>query len=156
MAIYMKLGDIKGDATQSEHKDWITLGSMQFGIGRGISTPVGSAKSREASHPSVSEITVSKAMDGSSFGLIQEAVIGAQGLKCEIHIVSNDNKIICKYELENTLISGYSVSTGGDQPTESLSLNFTKFSFTYNVYDKDAKTLTPQTTGYDITTATKV
>ena len=33
-------------------------------------------------------------------------------------------------ELENAMISNYSVSSGGDRPTESLALNFTKI--TYN------------------------
>jgi type VI secretion system Hcp family effector len=36
-----------------------------------------------------------------------------------------------KYILEDLLVSGYSVSSGGDRPTESLSLNFTKIEFEY-------------------------
>jgi type VI secretion system secreted protein Hcp len=51
------------------------------------------------------------------------------------------------------MISGYSLSSGGDRPSESLSLNFTKFDSEYiKVDDK----LAPATTGhyiYDLTTA---
>src|SRR4030095_3819031 len=33
-----------------------------------------------------------------------------------------------QFKLDNTLISSYSMSSGGDRPSESLSLNFTKIS----------------------------
>src|SRR3546814_18416299 len=63
MAIYAKIGKINGDATHEDHKQWMTLDSLQWGVGRAIMTPVGSAKNREASEPSVSEVTVTKQMD---------------------------------------------------------------------------------------------
>jgi type VI secretion system secreted protein Hcp len=52
--------------------------------------------------------------------------------------------------LDGTLISGYSISSGGDRPSESLSLNFTKIDSEY--LNIDAK-FASKTTGhivYDI------
>jgi type VI secretion system secreted protein Hcp len=50
-----------------------------------------------------------------------------------------------KYVLTNTLISGYSLSSGGDRPSESISLNFTKVDSEYmNIDDQFAS----KTTGH--------
>ena len=41
MAIYMNYNNKSptGDVTESGHKDWIELSSLQWGVGRGISSP---------------------------------------------------------------------------------------------------------------------
>ena len=61
-------------------------------------------------------------------------------------------------KLTNTMISGYSFSSGGDRPSESISLNFTKIEYTYQGYDDQHKvdTSKKQTVIYDATLAKKV
>ena len=76
MAIYMKYGGIQGDVTESQHANWIELNSLQFGVGRGVSSATGSTEDREASAPSVSEITITKDLDKSSIKLLTEAYQG--------------------------------------------------------------------------------
>jgi type VI secretion system secreted protein Hcp len=142
MAIFLKLGDIKGETTQVTHKEWIEIQSMQFGVGRGISAGVGGGSKREATAPSVSEITLTKTFDISSPLILKEA-IGGKAVEAKIELTQTDQsgKHIAyqKYILTNALISGYSVSTGGDRPSESVSLNFTKFDSEYiNIDDKFA------------------
>ena len=70
MPIYMKYGTkIKGESLAEGHKGtegWIEINSVQWGCSRGINTPVGGSGKREASAPSVSEITVTKLMDSTS------------------------------------------------------------------------------------------
>lgn len=128
MALFMKYGALTGDVTEAGHKTWIELNSLQWGVGRGIGSPKSSSADRESSEASVSEITVSKVLDEASTNLLREALWG-KGKKVEIHFTrTGDNKEQIPYlkvELENTLVSGYSMSSGGDRPTESLSLNFT-------------------------------
>lgn len=53
---------IKGAATVDKHTDWITVDSIQFGVGRSISS-VGGGSDRETSNPSFSEVTCSKNTD---------------------------------------------------------------------------------------------
>ena len=72
MAIYLKYEGIDGEATHENHKKWIDVSSLQFGVGRGISTPSGSTANREASEPSVSEVVITKMLDGSSSKLFTE------------------------------------------------------------------------------------
>lgn len=156
MAIFMKYGDVKGEVTAEGYKDWVELTSLQWGIGRGISAGVGGASKREASAPSVSEITVTKTMDGFSPEALKQA-IGGEGVQVKIDITRTDgpgtHQAFQKYILEGTMVSGYSLSSGGDRPSESLSLNFTKFDSEYiKVDDK----LSPVTTGhyiFDLTTS---
>ena len=76
-------------------------------------------------------------------------------VKIEITQTDDSGKHVSfqKYVLTNTLISGYSISSGGDRPSESLSFNFTKFDSEYmNIDDQFAS----KTTGhvvYDIALA---
>jgi type VI secretion system secreted protein Hcp len=43
-------------------------------------------------------------------------------------------------ELEEAIVSSYSASSGGDRPSESFSLNFTKISYQYDKFDGDKVT----------------
>ncbi len=134
MPIYMKYGTVKGDVTADGHKGsdgWVEVNSFQWGVGRGISSPTGGSADRESSAPSVSEITVTKPMDVSSAPFLNEALQG-EGVDCQFDFCKTDKGVLevyATYMLTNTMISGYSTSSGGDRPSESLSLNFTKVEF---------------------------
>jgi len=131
MPIYMEIEGVKGDVTAEGHKDWIEVQSFQWGVGRGITSATGGSKDREASAPSISEITVTKVSDMASANLLRETLWG-EGKKVKIDFCKTDKdkfEPYYQFELEETLVSGYSVSSGGDRPTESLSLNFTKITF---------------------------
>lgn len=148
MAIFLKYGSIKGETTQLTHKEWIEVTSIQWGVGRGIASGVGGGSKREATAPSVSEITISKTMDISSPLLLKEA-LGGKAVDVKLELTQTDNSgahvSYQKYVLSETLISGYSLSTGGDRPSESISLNFTKIDSEYlNIDDKFAS----KTTGH--------
>ncbi len=152
MAIYMKYGDIKGSVTTEGFKDWIELNSLQFGIGRGIGSPTGSDKTREASAPSISEITVTKMMDESTGKLVTDAWAGEMNSKVEIKLTTttkDKTEAYLTYELKNTGLSGYSVSSGGDRPQESLSLNFTAINIKWMDRDSGGKAQ-PSVIGYDL------
>jgi type VI secretion system secreted protein Hcp len=155
MAIYLHYDGIDGEATQDDHKKWIDIGSLTFGVGRGIASPVGSAGNRGASQPSVSEITITKLMDGASPKLFTESVTGEKGKVVKIHLVTTGNPGVTytEYTLTDTLISGYSISSGGERPQESISLNFTKIEYKFTPLEKDNKAGTPVTVSYDLATA---
>jgi len=148
MALFMKYGTLKGEVTQQTHKEWIEINSFQWGVGRGIGSGVGGGSLREATAPSVSEITITKVMDISSPLILKEA-FGGKAVEVKIEMTQTDNNGVHvsfqKYVLTNTLISGYSLSSGGDRPSESISLNFTKIDSEYmNIDDKFAA----KTTGH--------
>ena len=161
MPIYMKYGDIKGDVTAEGHKGadgWVEVNSFQFGIGRGISSATGGSDDRESSAPSLSEVVVTKPSDVSSYRFMEEALWG-EGVEVTIDFCKTDKdklEVYTTYKLSDCMVSGYSVSSGGDRPTESISLNFTKILYEFNqMSSKNAKGDTPKT-GWDIGLAKKM
>jgi len=157
MAIYVEYEGIKGNVTADGYKDHISVQSLQFGVGRGISMEPGNLSNREATRPTISEVTMSKPADTSATALFKEAVTGSSGKKVTIKFVQTGaDKVVefMTYTLEDVLVSGYSVSADGESdPMESISLSFSKIMVNYNDYDKTNKSANPQRVGYDLTTA---
>ena len=158
MAIYMKWDGIDGAVTTHGFEKWIELHSFQWGVGRAVGTAARGAATREASEPNLSEIVITKRMDKSSTKLFMDAVAGdlSSTVKFKFTTTTKDKvDTFLAYELTNCGVSGYSTSSGGDAPTESLSLNFTKIMFTYT--ERDPKIAgSPDTVGYDLLKMSKV
>ena len=155
MPIYVKYAAINGDVTAADHTQWLEVNSFQWGVGRGISSPTGASADRESSAPSVSEIVVTKATDVATVKLLDEALQG-EGVDVTIDFCKTDKgnlSVYLQYVLTNTMISGYSVSSGGDRPQESLSFNFTKImckDVGLGAKNEDGQ---PATVGYDLALA---
>lgn len=153
MAIFLKYGAIAGEVIAAPFKEWIEISSFQWGVGRGITSGVGGASKRESSAPSVSEITITKTFDSSSPLLLKEA-LGGKAVEVKIDLTQTDNSATHvayeNYILTNCLISGYSISSGGDRPSESLSLNFTKIESTYWKINDKFEATKAGTTIFDI------
>ena len=155
MAIYMNYNNIKGDVTETGHPSWIELNSFQWGMGRGISSTVGSSADRESSAPSVSEVVISKDNDVATGKLMQEAFSGhGQTVKIDFTRTSKDKQeIYLSLTLTDTMISGYSHTSSGDRPTETLSLNFTKVQFSTTQMTAVGEDGQPDHLIYDLATA---
>jgi len=152
MPIYVKYASITGDVTAAGHEKWIELNSFQWGVGRGISSPTGGSADRESSAPSVSEIVVTKAADSASSKLLDESLEG-EGEDVTIDFCKTDKgklEVYISYTLTNTMISGFSLSSGGDRPQESISFNFTKIEAKYTEMGATGATGTPSAVTYDI------
>lgn len=138
---------IKGESTVANHTDWITVDSVQMGVGRSISSVAGGGD-RETSNPSFSEVTCTKSTDIASAELFMQAICGMDLGKAELHFIqtggtSAKGQVYLTLELSEAIVSSYSMSSGGDRPTESFSLNFTKISYKYDKFD--GKTVTAGT-----------
>ena len=128
MAVFMKFGDKKGDVDTKEYKGWIQCESFQFGSGRGIASAAASGSNRQGSHASVSEVTVSKHLDPSSLPLWRNSLDGDLKTKVEFAFTraDQDNSEYLHVTLWDTGVSGWSMSSGGERSSESVSLNFAK------------------------------
>lgn len=73
---YLKYADIKGEATAEQYKDFITLLSVDWSVGREISSYTGTAMDREASATRLYDLTITKLQDRASPDLFKEATIG--------------------------------------------------------------------------------
>jgi len=160
MPIFMNYDGIPGDVTATKHEGWIECSSFQWGVGRGITAASSSEADREGSAPSVSEIVITKPNDIASLNLFRASLglaPAGEGKLVKIDFCKTDAGSLEAYihiELTNTLVSGYSISSGGDRPQESVSLNFTAVQITNTPMGKDNSTGTPDTANYDMTTNT--
>ena len=134
--------EIKGSSTVKGHENWICVDSFNLGVGRSISTS-GGGNDRDTSNPSFSEVTFTKSTDIASSDLFIQAVCGSSLGKAEIHFVqtsgNSGDQVYLKYELDQAIVSSYSISSSGERPSESFSLNFTKITKQYDAFDGDKK-----------------
>ena len=155
--LYMKYGSsIKGNVTTEGFKDMIELHTLQFGSGRGIGSARGRGANREASEPSLSEVTVTKDWDAvSSSKLFEESVSGKLNNLVELHFTTTGGTKQAAFlivKLKDCGISGYSISSGGDRPTETLTLNYDHIEFTPKIVKEGLAPTDGQKVSFDLTT----
>jgi len=114
-------------------------------------TPDSAARGSTArghSEPNLSEVTVTKPTDVASPKLFLDAVAGKLDSKVTIKFTSTTKgkvETFLTYEMENTGLSHYSLSSDGEAPMESLSLNFTKTTETFT-----GQSGSTEAVGYDL------
>lgn len=157
MAVYIEYDGIVGNVTADGFVDHIKVLSLNFGVGRGITMEAGNMANREATRPTVSEITFTKLADNSTTELFKESVTGSSGKLVKIKFVQTGaDKVECfmDYELEDCLVSGYSISADAEgDPIETITLSFAKVMVNYHDFDKKNAGKSPKRVGYDLTTA---
>jgi type VI secretion system secreted protein Hcp len=152
VAIYIKFGDVEGGVTEDKHKGWIEVNSFQFGVARSVSSGAG-GQTRESTAPSISEIVVSKVNDIASPKLYEDSLAGAFDTPVTIEMTQTTKKATetyLKIELTDCGVSSYSISSGGDAPMESLSLNFTKIEYIPSPLDNKGNPKAGPKVGYDL------
>jgi type VI secretion system secreted protein Hcp len=128
MPVYLKYGDkIKGEVKEPAHRGWIELTSAQFGSVR-RSRPLDGREGRDGSS-NATEITVTKKSDSTSVHLFREGLSGKE-VVAVIDFAKPDGSVYLRVEMTGTLISSYNLSESGKNPTESLTLSFTKVEIT--------------------------
>jgi type VI secretion system secreted protein Hcp len=137
--IFIDLGNgIKGESAQKGFEDQIAAQSLQWGVGRGISSFTSGI--RETSRPTFSEVVFTKTLDIATNDILIAMAKGKALPTVKISFVRDDGEEgfnYLTYELSDVLISSYSASSGGETPTESVSLNFAKIKSTYKKLGSD-------------------
>lgn len=146
--------EIKGDSTVEGHADWITIDSLQWGVGRAISTS-GAGKDRDTSNPSFSEVTMTKSMDVASVDLWMQAICGKSLGTATIHFIQTagaDTKqqVFLEIELSEAIVSSYSQSSGGERPNESISINFNQAKMKYSTFGEGKSATAGAFKGWDL------
>ena len=138
-AAFMKLGDIKGEATDSKHKEWIEVLSISQSVVRGEGL---TGQSRRRGDVIMEDIVCVKELDKSSPKLAESVCTGKVFPKVEIEMTATytnadgtDGRVTYyKYELTNVMVTSYTISgsaQGAEVPTEQFSLNFEEIRVIY-------------------------
>lgn len=127
---YLQIDGIKGESTDSQHKDWIEI--LSYSQSAGATAP-GAADTKKTSGPS--EILITKKMDSSSPLLQKLCSSGKHIPKATLHVMRAGAEPATA-EMSDVVISSVSPqvsppdkATGA--PTESISLNYGKIQWTY-------------------------
>ncbi len=127
---FLQLDGVKGES--QEKPGSIEITSWSFGAGRGISSPTGGASDRESRAPSVSEIHITKVNDKTSPTLMRACANGRHFASAILYVrKAGGSQPYLQYKLSDVILSSYSVSSGGDRPTESMTINFAKIEVQY-------------------------
>ena len=133
-AIFLDIPDIKGQSTIKGFEDKIEILSASHGVAMQI-TASPSATERTSGKPNHQDLTVSKYVDLSSCPIIAACNAGTNLKTVTLTVGRNDAGTVLPYlvyTLDNTIVSSVSVSAGGgDRPTETLTLNYSKIKWDY-------------------------
>ncbi len=136
MAIFIKFpdGTIKGQTQVDKFKDTLEVDSFQFGVGIAV-TSASTNQTRTSGHASFSEVSVSRASDSATPQLLQH-LAGAVTLAGDTVITfTREDKAetlsLIVIKLTDVVLSNLSLSSGGDEPMESFSLNYAKMTLEY-------------------------
>jgi len=140
MPAFMKLGDIKGESTDGDHKDWILIESMSSPIFRSI--PEGAKdQQRTKGETTLGDIVVVRQLDKSSTKLQEACANGTFYSEVEVHFCSqikNKAEPYLKYKLSDVIITSYSFhgnSAGDPLPSEEVTLGYSEVEWTYITLD---------------------
>ena len=150
---YVSIKNIKGNVTESKHKDWIDVQSYSFGLSNDSSVGAGTQRNRVMGSTRLHDITFSRLVDKASPQIMQAAAEARNFDEVKIEFVrpgKNGEEIYHTMKFENCVITSWQQSGhGGSQGSESLSLNFVKVENKFIEYDEKGKAGSPVTGSYD-------
>ena len=151
--MFMKLGDIKGEATDDAHKDEIDVLAWSWGMSQSGSMHHGGGGG--SGKVNVQDLSFTKYVDKASPNLLAFCCSGKHFPDATLIVRKAGDKPLeyLTVKIQDVLIS--SVSTGGsggeDRLTENITLNFAKVKVSYQPQDKTgAKAGGPVEMGWDI------
>ena len=136
MPIFMKLGDIKGQATDSEHKDWIISQSLSSPIYRSIPENARDQQRTQGS-TTLGDVVIVRELDKSSTKLQEACANGTFFPEVEIHLcatLGNKQEPYLQYKLKNCIVTSYSFhgnASGSPLPSEEVTVGFTEIEWNY-------------------------
>ena len=155
MTLLLK-GPFKGSSTIKGYEGWTPIQSLQWGAGRAVSN--GAAP--QLSRISVSEVTLTKALDQSTADMAR--LLGAT-VPISLQIVELQTRPAggapypeLTLVLGNSLATGFSTSSGGDRPSESFSFHFATLNATMKGLDSTGAVIDTGSYAYDVVNGTTI
>ena len=133
--ILLKIPGIPGTSTLEGHENEIVLNSLQFGGGQVVPRSGPKPCAGPSSKTELSEFTLTKQTDKSSPKLVSAIAAGTVFPQVTLTIGSLPGgagfQETDRYVLSDAFLTGYSVSSGGFVPSESLSVRFQSVQFVH-------------------------
>jgi type VI secretion system secreted protein Hcp len=125
---------INGESALTGYEKCIEVMSYSHGVSNPIQSTT-SNSGRTVGRPYFQELTISKPMDAATPDLNYYCALGKNLGKTQLYLVRQDadskNLAYMVYEMTDTMISSVSVGGGGGVPMETIALNFSAVTWTY-------------------------
>jgi type VI secretion system secreted protein Hcp len=141
---FANFGDIKGESTDKDHKDWVMITSYNQSVTQPPSVTQKSAGGRSAEAATFSEFTITKLMDAATPKLFEAACKGTHLKEVTIDLLRAGGDSPVKYmeiKLKEVMISGviHNADPTGDAqfPTETINMTYGAVEYTYTKQKPD-------------------
>ena len=155
MSIFLLHPNITGESVDMFHQGWIDIESLEWRIGRKITSHTSTRGDRESSHPEYSELLLFKRMDVTTPYIVMESCCGGGNtiiIECTKTGSGNGGDVYMQYRLDHAVISHYKVSVKakrGKRPLEAIKISFKRLDQRYIPYDENNIAGSPIAVGYD-------
>lgn len=139
--MFIKIGDIKGEAQDSKHKEEIDVLAWSWGGSQSGTTHMGGGGG--SGKVSVQDLSFTKFVDKSTPTLIKHLCTGTHIKECLLTVRKAGGTPVeyIKLKLMDCIVT--SLSTGGsggeDRITENVTINFAKFQYDFTPQDQTGK-----------------
>lgn len=141
---FANFGDIKGESTDKDHKDWVMITSYKQSVTQPPSVTQKTAGGRSAEAATFSEFSITKLMDAATPKLFEAACKGTHLKEVDIELLRAGGDSPVKYmeiKLKEVLISGviHDADPKGDAqfPTETINMTYGAIEYTYTKQKPD-------------------
>ncbi|NWB94256.1 Hcp family type VI secretion system effector, partial [Pseudomonas agarici] len=138
--MFLKLGDIKGESKDQQHRDEIEIQSIQWGMNQSGSMHTGSGGG--SGKVSINNLSFSKSMDKSSPNLMAACSSGKHFPEATLTVRKAGGTSPVEYlviTLKEVMVASYGTNgnQGGDILHEDIALNFAKVEVSYQSQKAD-------------------
>ncbi len=141
--IQFKTPELKGESTDTKHKDWIEVLSWNHGFSQPTSAVRSTAGGGTVERANHSDFSFTKYMDSATDDILKQCWSGKHVEKAQFQCYRSDGAddqnpaLYFQIDMEKIIISNYSVGGGvGDIPIENISLSYGKVTYTYYAQDE--------------------
>jgi len=152
--MFIKIGDVKGEAKDDKHKDEIEIESFSWGATQAGTFAFGGGGG--AGKVRFQDLHFSTGVSKASPLLFKACATGQHYkeaiLTCRKAGGSRESLDFMKITLSDVLVTSYQAggSSGGDRPTESLSLNYAKIEYEVAAQNPDGSLGDANKAGWDL------
>jgi type VI secretion system secreted protein Hcp len=154
--VFLKVGTIPGESTDSAHKDWIEVSSYNVGVSQNSSGSRSDAGAASGGRADFTDFSITKSVDKSTPKFLLSCAKGEHiaSIAIELCRATGDKTKYLEYKLSDVIVSSVSTSGAakGDLPSEIIAFNYGKIETTYFVTDhKTGKSSGQVASNWDLT-----
>ena len=140
MPAFLQLGDVKGEAQDQDHKEWIMVESFSTPIVRSVAHGARNQE-RKNGQTTLGDILIVRKLDKSTPKLMESCATGKFIDAAKIDLCATINgKQVPRFQiaLKNVIVTSHNFhahESMSPSPSEEISLSFTDIEWTYTAYD---------------------